>query len=352
MAEKTILELNDGDFAKQRVLQLACRHFGSEPETFRHLKGDGSDRQIFHLSYPDITPSEVVGVFYANVKENRDFISITGKMQAASLPVPEIYRVDDGDTAYLIQYLGKQNLGERIDDWIAGDGQDSIEHAYRRVIPYLIQMQTALTPLVSELLKGRVMGADTFVADLDYFRRDFLKRFGYERLIHSGVQSELYDSLLSDLGDTGVPVFVYRDFQSRNIMWWRGNPWFIDYQSAFLGPRYYDLASLLYSSKSGLDEQARERLLTLYYEEAHPEESLERFWFVYHRFVLLRRLRSLGSYGYLGMEKRKEGFLGAIEPSLQQLIALLLEKEVLKGFVQTLEMLTEILEDWQRRGRG
>jgi aminoglycoside/choline kinase family phosphotransferase len=130
-------------------------------------------------------------------------------------------------------------------------------------------------------------------------------------------------------------------------MWLQETPWFIDYQSAYLGTPYYDLASLLFASKSGLDDNARESLLSYFYEIAGIAIGFEEYRSYFFLFVLIRRLRSLGTYGFLATVKGKTGFLNKVGPTLAELQFLLTEKAELKGFHQTLNLVNTLIDRWQ-----
>ena len=138
--------------------------------------------------------------------------------------------------------------------------------------------------------------------------------------------------------------FVYRDFQSRNIMWLDHAPWYIDYQSAMRGTLYYDLASLLYSSRSGLFSDEREALCIYFYNLLAPSISVADFQAHFYRFVLIRRLRSLGTYGYLSLVKNKKQFRKAIPPTLAELNELLSYQECLQPFTALRGMIQNIAD--------
>jgi aminoglycoside/choline kinase family phosphotransferase len=335
--------------AKKTVLKLAYSYFQTKSLDIRLLKGDGSDRQIFQIHSLDNPQSKIIGIYYDNLQENIDFLYISKKMQEASIPVPRVFLVGESKTSYLLQYLGDKNLGQCIDTWLTRSESHKVIQAYKKVLPYLISIQNKLTPLMSGFLEKRLMERKDFAEDLAYFERDFIGRFGFNKLFHENVRQELDESLLNPIAQITPSVFVYRDFQSRNIMWWKNQPWFIDYQSAFLGTRYYDLASMLYASKSGLDDKGRKILLRLFFDSAISDMAWEEFRKQFFLFVLIRRIRSLGTYGYLGTVKKKDDFLKKITPGLIELNALLENKKELSTFKQTKDMISRILKKWQHR---
>ncbi len=348
MAKETCLEAIVQTQPEAILRQLAEDHFKSKRIDYQLLKGDGSDRQIYLITPLSSGLDPIVGVFHDNLKENRDFIFLSQKMKQVGIPVPDLIKVSDSEKAYLIQYLGRYTLAERLEIWKDDSDVQKIIPSYKEVLKYLHRIQTRLTPLLREFLKTRHMGKGDLTADLDYFERDFIGRFDYNTCFTSEVSRELRTLLITELSADPPSVFVYRDFQSRNIMWYQDSPWFIDYQSAYLGTPHYDLASLLYASKSGLDDSAREELLAYYHDYIRSPLSLEEFEKKFYLWVLLRRLRSLGVYGFLSQEKAKPGFFDSIYPTLQELIFLISEKRALKDFINTLDMVEQIADKWRK----
>ncbi|MCG8338077.1 MAG: phosphotransferase [Proteobacteria bacterium] len=337
--------------AEKNLLTLADAHLHKKLLDISLLKGDGSDRQIYLIHPQDDPNQKVIGVYHEDVQENLDFIHITQRMKEVSLPVPEIFAVDPSNQFYLLQYLGEKNLGQWIDLWLKEGNQQKIIQAYLKVLPHLITIQQTLTSLLSKFLEKKLMKRKDFADDLAYFEGNFVKRFGFEELFHNKVRNELDEYLLNPIGQLKPSVFVYRDFQSRNIMWLHEQPWFIDYQSAFLGTRFYDLASLLYASKSGLDDNGRDVLLKHFYELSAGDMSYHEFLKQFFLFVLIRRLRSLGTYGFLGVSKQKRDFFEKITPGLKELCAILKEKEELAAFSHTKTMIESMLKSWLHRSK-
>lgn len=346
MVEETLLE-KIMESAPKELRSLAIDYFATSSLSLMLLKGDGSDRRIYLISPQKAPERVVIGVYHESIRENSDFILIAGKMAEAGIAVPTIYSVSPGRKAYLQEYLGKDTLADMILKWREPSKHRNIIAAYRKILSALFEIQHSLPPLIPELLKSRVMARDDFRADLEYFQRDFIKRFGFEKLFTASVQDELTGLLIDGLAEIPASVFVYRDFQARNFMWKEGRPWFIDFQSAYLGAPYYDLASCLYASKSGLSEEERTVLLQYYFEKSSCDTDYETFLSRFYLFVLIRRLRSLGSYGFLSMEKNKTGFYTAIQPTLEELIILLEGKPQLEAFSNLLEMIHRIKRKWQ-----
>lgn len=346
MAKETGLEEITYAEPSSHLRQLAETHYSSKKISYQLLKGDGSDRRIYLITSDQADLSPIIGVLHQDTDENRSFIEISKKMKLSGIPVPEVKLVASCETAYLLQYLGPHNLAESIEVWKTAAEHHKIIPAYKTVLDYLHLIQTRVTPRLTWFLKDRKMGPDVITGDLVYCRNDFFDRFGLSRFLTPAVRKELQEHLIDPLSNQPADVFVYRDFQSRNIMWYQSSPWFIDYQSAFLGTPYYDLASLLYGSKSGLDDASRIELLAYHHQTTGIPLSYESFEHRFFLWVLLRRLRSLGSYGYLSQEKGKRRFFASIEPTLQELIALVTEKNALKPFSHTREMLRQVAAKW------
>ena len=169
--------------------------------------------------------------------------------------------------------------------------------------------------------------------DLNYFKYCFLK----------GTQIEFSEPRLENDFDTLVKnvlspfairhsTFLYRDFQSRNVMIKDGQPYFIDFQGGRRGPTQYDVASFLWQAKANLAPELREKLIEDYLDELEkisnlqsPISNRDAWKASLPHFVLLRTLQVLGAYGYRGYFERKQHFLESIPLALKNL------KEVLTG---------------------
>jgi aminoglycoside/choline kinase family phosphotransferase len=329
------------------LLGLARRcDAGVEPQVER-LKGDGSDRRLYRLRFPG--HGSVIGVVHADRKENDDFLYVTEAFRCAGLAAPEVLAVAADRMAYLLEDLGLATLADRIEVWRSAGEREKIVGAYRRVLCCLVKMQSVLSASMASFLANRVMDRRLFKTDIDDFRRDFVLRFDLSDRFDWRTERELTDRLIDRLVAVPADCFVYRDLQSRNIMWRDGAPVFIDYQSALLGPCYYDLASLLFSSRSGLDMAQREGLLRYYYDLAAPALSFQPFREHFYRFVLLRRLRSLGTYGRLSMDKGKQQFFQGIQPTLAEVGELLVSGAITPPLPLLAAAVAATAEIWAHR---
>ncbi|MFH2133490.1 MAG: phosphotransferase [bacterium] len=329
---------------------LAEDYFNTPVSKIDPLKGDGSDRSIYRIHLKKDQHSSIVGVIHQNVSENRDFFLLTKKFQETGLPVPHLFTINAKETAYLMQDLGPYTLAETVTAWNRENKHQEIIAAYQLVLDCLFRIQRGLPPILTEFLLKRKMDVSVYQTDLDYFKSAFMDWFGFSSLLNQSVKYELQAILFDQLSHLETVYFVYRDFQARNIMWLDGAPWFIDYQSAFLGPCFYDLASLLYGSKSGLNEPMRDSLVSYYFGLLKPSSplSFERYQELFLYFVVLRRLRSLGSYGYLYGVKGKRDFYASISPTLKELSGLFRSQSSLKRYVHLSGMIQALQEIWQQ----
>lgn len=307
----------------QRVLSRLFREkFGSAPASLLPLEGDGSNRTLYRLVGEDYETA--IGVMGPDAEENRAFLGFSRAFRSIDLPVPEIYAVDEGAGAYLEEDLGDTTLFDALGAARIREGGEmpaSILPVYRRVVEELPRFQVEGGRVVdySVAYPRAAFDRQSILWDLNYFKYHFLKLahvpFNEERLERD---FKRFASFLLR-ADTGH--FLYRDFQSRNIMLREGDPWFIDYQGGRKGALQYDIASLLYDAKAALPEPVREQLLGHYLDalERHVEVDRERFREFYRGYVLVRIMQAMGAYGYRGFYERKIRFLQSVPPAIDNL---------------------------------
>jgi len=312
----------------------------SEPvETIEALKAHASDRQIFRLSSPNYT---FIGVSNDDQSENKAFIEFTRHFEAFGLPVPKIYAVSKDCLHYLQQDLGEATLMDHL--VAARTDQDpfpaEIEELYLKAVTCLprFQIEAGETINYDFCCQAKAFDRDSMIFDMNSFQNNFLKHV----LPHTdaaALQSN-YNKFADLLSAAESNFFMYRDFQARNIMICRGEPYFIDYQGGRLGPLQYDLVSLLYQSRTKIPEEARARLLEAYISETskYVEINTEKFYTHYYGFVFLRLMQVLGVYGKMGIVGGREYFLNNIPYALDNLKELL-EEERLPAGLSELEAL-------------
>jgi len=171
-------------------------------------------------------------------------------------------------------------------------------------------------------LTNKEFGKEAIMADLLYFKYYFLdalrKPYDKQKLIKD------FEALSNYLSHTEYKFFMFRDFQSRNIMVKEDSSvHFIDYQGGMKGAPQYDVASLLSQAKANLPEEWKHNLLEDYINsfETIVGETVDRdvFRSQYNGYVLIRLLQVLGAYGFRGLFERKAHFLTSIPLALQNL---------------------------------
>ena len=287
------------------------------------LPGSGSAREYFRLQAGD---QRAIGAVGREIAENRAFFSFTKTFRDHHCPVPELYGVSGDETCYLMTDLGDVTLFSLLGSVRkAGDGIPAeAMDLYRKVIRRLPAFQVGSAP---DIDYARCYPRDAFDArsmmwDLNYFKYYFLKLAGIS--YDEEALEEDFLRLTAFLCEPGQPYFLYRDFQSRNIMIVNSEPWFIDYQGGRKGALQYDIASLLYDAKADLPEQTRDLLLEEYLSALSQWISYDRADFLkyYDGFVLVRILQSLGTYGFRGYYENKPHFLRSIPFALKNLQSL------------------------------
>jgi aminoglycoside/choline kinase family phosphotransferase len=301
--------------------QLFERRFHTPAEQVQPLQGKlgGSGRKIIRLTGAG---SSAIGILYDVREENVAFLEFSRHFRRHGLPVPEIYGEDLAQGAYLEEDFGDTTLFEFLSKHRAGDkiAPEAVE-AYRKVIAVLPRFQVeAGRDLNYKVCYPRgSFDRQSISWDLNYFKYYFLRLAGIpfnEQALEDDF-SRLTKFLLSAPHD----YFLYRDFQSRNIMWRDSQPYFLDYQGGRKGALQYDVASLLYDAKADLPPELRQQLLDHYLDTLGGFIKLDRDEFMqhYYAYVYVRIMQALGAYGFRGFYERKAHFLQSVPYALKNL---------------------------------
>lgn len=301
--------------------QLFERHFHAPATRVGPLQGQlgGSSRNILRLANDQFSS---IGILNEVREENVAFVEFSRHFRRHGLPVPEIYAEDLSQGAYLEEDFGDTTLFEFLRQHRAGDqiGPGAIE-AYRNVVAILPRFQVeAGRDLDYKVCYPRASFDRQSIAwDLNYFKYYFLRLAGVP--FNEQALEDDFNRLTKFLLAAPHDYFLYRDFQSRNIMLREGQPFFLDYQGGRKGALHYDVASLLYDAKADLPPELRQQLLDHYLDSLANFISLDRAAFMehYYAYVYVRIMQALGAYGFRGFYERKAHFLQSVPYALKNL---------------------------------
>ncbi len=301
------------------INDLFARWHGSAPEETAALPPSGSSRQYFRLKAGDMS---VVAAFNPDPRENRAFLKLTGYFLELGLPVPHILAEDSDTHCYLMTDLGDTTLFSLLPH---NDDQDAfnkeIMSLYKKTISFLpvFQLDAARKIDFGICYPRYAFDRHSMMWDLNYFKYYFLKISG----VHFDEQllEDDFERFTGRLTQYPSETFMYRDFQSRNIMILDRQPVFIDYQGGRKGPLPYDIASLLFDAKANIPFQQREELLEYYLDRLAEKVPLDRDSFrrSFFDFVVMRILQALGTYGFRGGVEKKPLFLQSVPYALKNL---------------------------------
>lgn len=288
---------------------------GESPGLVLPLAPSGSDRVYYRLQGKK---KVAIGAYNPTRKENEAFLSFSRHFKGKDLPVPEIYAEDLDNDIYLQEDLGSTTLYSYLLQ--KGDYfPDYLVRIYKRVVEQLarLQIEGGGDLDYSVCYPRESFDRQSMLWDFNYFKYYFLKLTGvnFDEQALEDDAHRLMDYLL----ETNCEFFMFRDFQTRNIMIRGGEPFFIDYQGGRRGALQYDLASLLFQAKANIPDDIRGELLEHYLDTATQLTDIDRKQFIhyYHGYVLMRTIQVLGAYGFRGLYERREYFIQSIPFALR-----------------------------------
>ena len=303
------------------LTKLFERHFQSPVQRVEPLQGKlgGSGRHIVRLFGKDTT---AIGILHSVREENVAFIEFSRHFRRHGLPVPEIFAEDLDQGVYLEEDLGDTTLFEFLsDNREREDITPPVIEAYRKAVELLPRFQIeAGQDLNYKVCYPRASFDRQSIAwDLNYFKYYFLRLAGIP--FNEQALEKDFARLTKFLLSADHNYFLYRDFQSRNIML-RGNElMFLDYQGGRKGALQYDVASLLYDAKADLPVELRQQLLDHYLGRLTRFTDVKRETFMehYYAYVYIRIMQAMGAYGFRGFFERKPHFLQSVPYALKNL---------------------------------
>ena len=303
--------------------QMFTRFTGEKVETTDMLPPSGSYRKYVRFT---ANGKSALGVYNSDRKENEAFIGFSEHFFKQGLKVGQVFDQDLDNDIYLVEDLGNTTLFDFLQsNRIEGDFTDNLMEIYKKTIEELVLFQLKGSEgLNFELCYPRkAFDRQSMQWDLHYFKYYFLKLaqipFDEQAL------EEDFQSLMDFLLEAEHHYFLYRDFQSRNVMVKNGEPWFIDYQGGRKGALQYDLASLLYDGKADIPVDVREELFDYYIEVLKKHKDVDKTAFKNHfvGYVYIRIMQAMGAYGFRGFYENKEHFLKSIPFALKNITYLL-----------------------------
>lgn len=323
----------------QEIISLFKKHTGEANPSIELLPSSGSNRKYYRLTSRDIS---LIGVYGQSKEENYAFIELAKHFHSRSLNVPKVLEISTDMLYYIQDDLGDAVLFDEIKT-----GRNTGE--------FNLEEKDLLHKTISRLADFQVEGAKNLNFNVCYPQSEFNKRSIYWDLNYfkycflKTTEMEFQENLLEDdfekmaqkLLEDKSNTFLFRDFQSRNVMLVDGEPYFIDFQGGRKGPVYYDVASFLWQAKANFPNRLRQELIDTYIDALNEHYPIDKDYFIeqLRHFVLFRILQVLGAYGFRGYFEKKPHFLQSIPFALNNL------RELLRLGFQEYPYLSEVLHE-------
>ena len=293
------------------------------PEEVVKLTGDGSNRSYYRMKAGDVS---LIGTVGTSVEENRAFFALSAQLAVRGVDVPVVMAISPDELCYIQNDLGDTNLYERLKPAReCGSFNDEQCGDLCKVMGLLPDIQYLGAEDFDFSICYPVPAFDrrSIFWDLNYFKYCFLKAVGIE--FNERPLEDEFERLATALLKDDENTFMFRDFQSRNVMWHDDKPYFIDFQGGRRGPIYYDVASFVGQARAKYTPEVVEKMVVAYVESLKRYRAVEKDEFMHNLlyFRIFRLLQNLGAYGFRGLLERKKAFVESIPAALQQLTALL-----------------------------
>ena len=300
------------------TLKQLAEGLGTEVVGLSPIAESGSSRKYYRITTAN---GSLIGTYSDNVTENEAFFSLSEVFESHKLNTPRVVAVSSDKTCYLQTDYGDDTLFNHIQRALDEGGyDDSLVRLFKLALTNLVKFQLATGIDYGACYPAASFDRAAIVSDLNYFKYYFVKT--HPDICFNETKLDADFERFADFVDAAPRLgFMYRDFQSRNIMIHNDDTYFIDYQGGRKGPFQYDVVSLLYQVKAMMPDATRAVLLDFYKNElgkACPQ-GLEKFDRFYPAFVYLRLMQVLGAYGFRGLIQKKKHFIESIPYAINEI---------------------------------
>ena len=317
---------------------------GEEFQSIVPLPSSGSYREYYRITGNN---GSVLGVYNEDIEENIAFITYSEHFTQLGLNVPRLHIVAEDKISYIIEDLGDTTLFKFIENNPLSNPVNlgKAKFTYFKVIDELLRIQlNGVNGLdLSVAFPRAAFDEQSIMWDLNYFKYYFVKLFKVQ--FHEQRLENDFHQFASYLLTTNCNYFLFRDFQSRNIMLCNDKVFLIDYQGGRKGALQYDLASLLYEAKVNLPDSLRNELFQYYIDQIskHVKIEMAEFTKMYNAYVLIRMMQAMGAYGFRGIIERKQLFIDSIPPTIKNLEKIIKEITIIDELKELKHVFNQIV---------
>ena len=246
------------------------------------------------------------------------FVEIQRYLVRIGVRVPELIAWSQGEGYAVLEDLGDTML-------VSAASGVSRTSAYRDAVDLLARMRVRAdaAPDTGCVAFRRRYDVDLYLRELHHFLDYGLgaaKGVALPGSEHETVTTQ-FGALANRLAEE-APGFTHRDYQARNVMVLPGGEQaVIDFQDALLGPRVYDLVSLLRDSYVELDRSLIDELVRRYLASTAalggPRLAEGEFRRMFDLMTVQRKLKDAGRFVYLDRVKGNPDFLRFVPVALR-----------------------------------
>jgi len=267
-----------------------------------------------------------IGIYNQNVKENLAFFSYTDSFTECGMNVPKVLYISRNKQLYFLNDLGSKTLFDYLK---SGPERENIFRFYERAIKDLVRFQVYGKSFVDFRYCYETLFFDKtqIKSDFEKFSDYYIKKFSGGKI---NGKNRFLNSFCAEILNAPLYLFMYRDFQPRNIIKNRSRLFYVDYQSGRYGPPQYDLISFLYSGSIDITKEERKILTDLFYQSISEFVHIDKKYFYnsLKYFALMRIVQLLGSYCYSFYESGNRYTIDKIPNAINNLKTLNFREEV------------------------
>ncbi|MDD5645272.1 MAG: phosphotransferase [bacterium] len=291
---------------EKKLISAAGKKLKSPVTKALKLKGDASDRDYFRLWVGKKPETVIAMVNNSSFAGDFPFIAINKFFLENSIRVPEIRDIDyDSGVIYL------SDCGDiSMEKLLSGLRPEEYRKPYEKCIDELIKIHNIQEPSSCPVISGSFFDFDKLMRELDFFLEHTVRNFMGVNMDKQDSSSLKYlFSRICSILEKEPRVVTHRDYHSRNIFFSKGEVFILDFQDARMGPRQYDLCSLLKDSYSELPEQTVRGLIRYYLDKSRcPCPDIGRFTRIFYIMAFQRNLKAAGTFGYLSAVKNRKDY--------------------------------------------